>query len=238
MYSINWSTHECRQYPWSPVRRFTKMHHRTTIGEFAQTILNVTKKILQLFTNYKQDTLKNGTASYNESAELVTNHPVFNELSLWKSTKIHHINISDPSKKLMAEAYIRIICNVCEKYMVLLDGKTIDELAEIFTPDNTTNMVSNILHEINRQAIVESIPSIFITKNTSIVYEYLESMEETILDIQLYGRWNCKTDKILATLDIIYATVRIIGYRIPAIIRDMNGELSMELKDSKYDASL
>ena len=52
------------------------MHHRTTIGEFAQTILNVTKKILQLFTNYKQDTLKNGTASYNESAELVTNHPV------------------------------------------------------------------------------------------------------------------------------------------------------------------
>lgn len=180
----------------------------------------------------------NKPITYEESIELVLKHPCFNELALWKSTKIHHINIQDPSKRLMTEAYIRIICDVCENYMKHLDGKSIEELDELFKADNITTVTSAILHDINRKAVLETIPSIFIKKATSIIYEYLESMEETVLDIQLYGRWNCKTDKMLATLDVIYAIVRVIGYRIPAIVRDMNGELSMELKDSKYDASI
>lgn len=190
---------------------------------------------------------KNGSSSTNTSTQqespaatdvkLVLNHPCFNEIQRWECIKINRLNIHDPSKKEMAKAYIQIICNVCKDRITKIDIKSAEELLPLFTGNSIAKHTSEIIQEINKTALLEAIPYIFIEKMEKSIYRYIGTMEGVILDIQLYGGSTRDVDKLLVTLDIIYTILRIIGDEIPTIVNEMNGELSMALKGSKYDVT-
>ena len=166
---------------------------------------------------------------------LIKNHPCFIELALWKSTKADSMNISDPSKKEMVREYLVIVCDTYENHIENLKRMNVDKMCKniIETPIAVT--VSNILKEANKVAAMSDIPYLFLAKIDTVISRHIEIMADSLSNLQLYRKWDTDEDKVLATLDILYMTIRMIGGDLPNIVNAMNGELKMMLVGSKFD---
>lgn len=175
------------------------------------------------------------TNTKDGNMDLILQHPCFVELSMWKSTKLSHLDIEDPAKKEMTKDYIKIIQSVCEERMDTLRSTAFTDAIPLFTTDTISDVVTSVASEVHKLAAINDIPFIFLDRAEGIIFRHMSAMEEVIMDIQLFGRWNCETDKILATLDIVYAYIRMMGAELPLLVNSMNGELKMALAGSKYD---
>lgn len=178
--------------------------------------------------------VKAPTPKKEESMDLILRHPCFTELSMWKNTRLNHLDIKDDAKREMTKEYIRIIQSVCENRMEKLKSLSFDEAYNMFTTDIISNTVTSIANEVHRISSINEIPYIFLDKAEGIIFRHMEEMEEVIMDVQLFGIWEHDIDKILATLDIVYAYIRMMGVEIPLLVNSMNGELKMALEGSKY----
>ena len=167
--------------------------------------------------------------------ELIQHHPCFIEFTLWKTTKADNLCITDPSKKEMIKEYMKIVCNTCERHICRFKQMDIDKMYTTMLGTSVSVMISSVLKEINRKASTDGIPYIFLEKIDNIISHHIEILADATNNLQLYRDWDKTEDKILATLDVLYMAIRIIGDDVPNIVNSMNGELKMVLKGSKFD---
>ena len=108
-------------------------------------------------------------------------------------------------------------------------------MCRVMTSKSVSAVISSVLKDINREAAIAGIPYIFLEKIDTILSRHIEVMADSMNNLQLYREWDKPEDKILATLDVLYTAVRIIGDDVPNIVNSMNGTLKMVLKGSKFD---
>ena len=167
--------------------------------------------------------------------ELIHHHPCFVEFALWKTTKVDNLNIEDPSKREMTKEYMNIVCTTCQKHICVFKQMDIDQMYDTMLGTSVSIMISSVLKEINKKAATEGIPYMFLEKVDVIISRHIEILADAINNLHLYRDWDKTEDKILATLDILYMAIRIIGDDVPTIVNSMNGELKMILKGSRFD---
>ena len=181
---------------------------------------------------------KDAQKKKDEDITTILSHPYFTELNRWKGTKVNSSQIKDPSKKKMVKEYINIVCRILEKSSSDMKSKNIEEISKIFSAESIDIMTPITLSEIDKLAMKEGIPYIFLERNDEIICNYMRAMTDTITDLQWYHKWNSETERILSVLDILYTTMHIIGEEIPSVVNTMNGELKLALKGSKYDLGI
>lgn len=204
-----------------------------------QLLEKVVERLGNLLNKPKSENSKPGskkTISNEELLNMVRNHPCFTELSMWKVTKANSLNIADPSKKEMVKAYISIICDTCESNTLAFQKMPLIQITELFEGAALPITIANIFKEVNRQAAAAAIPTIFLEKINEVISSYMGAMTDAITDLQLYHHNQMSNvDNVIATLDILYATIHLIGEEVPHIVNSMNGELKMALIGSRYD---
>lgn len=173
--------------------------------------------------------------SHNRVQELIENHPCFSELSLWRTIKADSLLITDLSKKEMTKEYLYIVCTTCEDRIKTFKQMDLDKMRSGMTGNTVSMVISSILAEINKKAAADGIPYMFLEKMDTVISRHIEIMADSTTNLQLYREWSSAEDKVLATLDMLYITIRIIGDDIPNIVNSMNGELKAVLEGSKFD---
>lgn len=166
---------------------------------------------------------------------LIHHHPCFTEFTLWKTTKSDNLCVIDPSKKEMTKEYMKIVCDTCEGHIYRFKQMGIEQMYNTILGISISVMITSVLKEINKKAAMEGIPYIFLEKIDTIISHHIEILADATNNLQLYRDWDESADKILATLDVLYMAIRIIGDDVPNIVNSMNGELKMVLKGSKFD---
>lgn len=177
----------------------------------------------------------NKTKNKKRVLDLINHHPCFSEVHLWKTTKMDSLQIEDASKKEMTKEYLRIVCSVCEHYIEQFKNMNVDQMCVAVSYNSVPFAICEVLKEIHQKASVKGIPYLFLEKIDAVISHHIELMADSINNLQLYRDWDSPEDKVLATLDILYTTVRIIGDDVPNIVNSMNGELKMMLKGSRFD---
>ena len=194
---------------------------------------NLVKRIIRAVYPLGKNSRSQG--HQNRVLELIHNHPCFMEFTLWKTTKVDNLCITDPSKKEMTKEYMDIVCSTCENHISKFKQMDIDQMYSSMIGESVSVMISSVLKEINRKAATEGIPYIFLEKVDTIISHHVEILADATNNLHLYRSWDKTEDKILSTLDVLYTAICIIGDDVPNIVNSMNGELRMVLKGSKFD---
>ena len=168
-----------------------------------------------------------------EIAEL-KEHAIFREIDSWIKVKSGAMNIASPSKKAMAEQYMRIYFtealtvyrDICMNYK---------ELAK--TPHTIYKVLHKIVSNTNDQAVAACIPSLFIEKMQTRFFKHIDILSNSIVmaDISTYST---AFDQISSVLDMSLLFIQMEADTIEETINSMNGELERVLKGTVYDRSI
>lgn len=159
-------------------------------------------------------------------------HPIFHELTKYRSVFIDTLTIADPLKKRMAACYLRIIFDVVEEILndVVTNYKEYSK--------HITTLTSSMYQKYSRvesQARAQGVPEIFISKITPRIIENLLTLTGVVDDIHLQHRYNSEYDEILSFMDVYLLQLRYTYNAVGGIINGMNGELHRALEGSIFD---
>lgn len=182
--------------------------------------------------------LKSDDLSNNVDIKVVRNHPIFTEMRSWRSVKIYTLDIKDPSKKAMSSEYLNIILTEFESVLNSTYVETIEDMAKLLTGQSLFNLLDDIVTRATINATTKCIPYIFLDKFNVRISNHIQVTVGAVNELQLFRNWSSDTDKVLATLDILYTSLHIIANEVAITVNTMNGELALALKGSPYDVSV
>ena len=168
-----------------------------------------------------------------EIAEL-KEHAIFREIDSWIKVKSGAMNITSPSKKAMAEQYMKIYFSealdvyrrICNDYR---------ELAK--TPHTIYKVLHKVVSNTNERAVAACIPSIFIEKMQTRFFKHIDILSDSIVmaDISTYST---AFDQISSVLDMSLLFIQMEADTIEETINGMNGDLERVLKGTVYDKTI
>lgn len=168
-----------------------------------------------------------------EIAEL-KEHAIFREIDSWIKVKSGTMNIVSPSKKAMAEQYMKIYFS--EALDVYKDMCTnYKELAR--SPHTIYKVLHRVVSNTNERAVAACIPSLFIDKMQTRFFKHIDILSNSIVmaDISTYST---AFDQISSVLDMSLLFIQMEADTIEETINSMNGELERVLKGTVYDKTI
>ena len=166
---------------------------------------------------------------------MLKEHPIFRDLDSWINVKLVALDIKSPSKRAMAEAYLRIyLTDIRSFFMNLCD--TYDEYDTGY--HNIYQSLHTIINTTNQKAISEYVPTMFIDKMNARFFKHIDILSQSILSSCQQKSYSTNYEQMSSILDMSLLFLRMEVDTIESVINGMNGELEKLLKGTIYDVEL
>ena len=183
----------------------------------------ITKFLAKPFTKRKRE------------IEMLKEHPIFRDLDSWINVKLVALDIKSPSKRLMAEAYLKIYLTDMRSFFIHL-CETYDEYTNGY--HNIYQSLHTIINTTNQKAISEYVPNLFIDKMIIRFFKHIDILSQSISSSCQQKSYSTDYDQMSSILDMSLLFLRMEVDTIESVINSMNGELEKILKGTIYDADL
>lgn len=171
--------------------------------------------------------------SHDEVVNILSKHPIFEELREWSTYRSKVLNISDDKKRNMAEYYLSLLFKELRVSIYTL----VLEYDECINGNITVNdTLIDSINNIKRTALVNGVPPIFLDKFTHYLYCQAKILASTYkdLDDRKYMNKNL-IERATFRLDLGFMLIRCITSEVELVISNMNGELASALEGSIFD---
>lgn len=159
-------------------------------------------------------------------------HPIFREIDSWIKIKSGALDIKSPSKKAMAERYLKIYFR--EAYSVYRHM-----CSDYRNAANSTRTIYRTLHEIvsntNEQALAACVPTLFIEKMNVRFFKHIDILSDTIAMANVAKTYSTEFEQISSIFDMSLLFIQMEAESIEDTINTMNGQLEEVLRGTVYD---
>lgn len=166
---------------------------------------------------------------------LLKDHPIFRDLDSWLNVKLVALEIESPSKRTMAEAYLRIYLTDMKDFFNML-CENYDEYTH--NNHNIYEILHNIINTTNQKAVSEYIPTLFITKMNNRFFKHIDILSRAILLSSQKRSYSTEYEQMSSILDMSLLFLRMEIDTVESVINAMNGELEKLLRGTIYDTSI
>ena len=187
--------------------------------------MDIIKKIMSLFSNDKP-----------EAVSLpLHDHPLYRTIDTYRKFKISCLEISNPTKRKMAECYLNILyANLLHFLISLSDESNIDKYI------SNLNLISDgmidAMQLTEEQCLAKGVPHLFLDKMKEFNYKYFDLIMNTLSDIHQSSYYPTNKYIMTSVLDMMLLYIRMMMSNTEVTINSMNGELQAALKGTVFDS--
>lgn len=167
-----------------------------------------------------------------DEKEKLRSHPIFTEFTIIETIRLDELQISDPVKKRMSLAYLKILFNEISAMV----SEMVDQYPEPL--NNSAQFASRVygaVRDVKVKALENGVAPIFVEKYGPRTFETLSTLTNIIIEVHQHRIFRDNYGAMCEILTMMLAYLRISIDQVEGIVSNMNGELSRALEGSVFD---